>query len=435
MSADQAANYEEFIIESNDGSRDVDLRFGVISFQYFEDVFSPTVTARVLVQSSGGGDIEDFKGVGGTKALLQGLPIIGGERVSIKVKTVVGDGIDLTEDPLYVGGVSEIMVDGDREIFTLNLVSRSAITNETSRVTKKYATTQKIDISVKQIAEEFLKIELPEDNIDSCKNQYGFIGNLRKPFTVLTWLAGKAIPASGKKDSTAGYFFYQTLDGHYFKSIDELIKQEPYAEYKEDTVQKSALESGVEETATKIMSYTFKQNTNILEKLRTGAFSSHNVFFDPLTFEFPQFTYKLKDFAEQMEVMGEPPELPPIEAGSSESLGDYPTRLMTRILDRGTMDPDVKVDVNSDPAKVQSQSIARYNLLMTQAVQVTVACNSDLRAGMIVKLFFKNQSFEKGNEFDEHTSGLYMIKELCHQFTQRDSLTSMLLVRDSYGRK
>ena len=435
MSADQAANYEEFIIESNDGSRDVDLRFGVISFQYFEDVFSPTVTARVLVQSSGGGDIEDFKGVGGTKALLQGLPIIGGERVSIKVKTVVGDGIDLTEDPLYVGGVSEIMADGDRELFTLNLVSRSAITNETSRVTKKYPTTQKIDISVKQIAEEFLKIELPEDNIDSCKNQYGFIGNLRKPFTVLTWLAGKAIPASGKKDSTAGYFFYQTLDGHYFKSIDELIKQEPYAEYKEDTVAKSALESGVKDTATKIMSYTFKQNTNILEKLRTGAFSSHNVFFDPLTFEFPQFTYKLKEFAEQMEVMGEPPELPPIEAGSSESLGDYPTRLMTRILDRGTMDPDVKVDVNSDPAKVQSQSIARYNLLMTQAVQVTVACNSDLRAGMIVKLFFKNQSFEKGNEFDEHTSGLYMIKELCHQFTQRDSLTSMLLVRDSYGRK
>ena len=435
MSADQAAKYEEFIIESNDGSRDVDLRFGVLSFQYFEDVFSPTITARVLVQSSGGGDIEDFKGTGGTKALLQGLPVIGGERVSIKVKTVVGDGIDLTSDPLYVGGVSEIMVDGDREIFTLNLVSRSAITNETSRVTKKYPTTQKIDISVKQIAEEFLKIELPEDNIDSCKNQYGFIGNLRKPFTVLTWLAGKAIPASGKKDSTAGYFFYQTLDGHYFKSIDELIKQEPYAEYKEDTVNKSALESGVKDTATKIMSYTFKQNTNILEKLRTGAFSSHNVFFDPLTFEFPQFTYKLKEFAEQMEVMGEPPTLPPIEAGSSESLGDYPTRLMTRILDRGTMDPDVKVDVNSDPAKVQSQSIARYNLLMTQAVQVTVACNSDLRVGMIVKLFFKNQSFEKGNEFDEHTSGLYMIKELCHQFTQRDSLTSMLLVRDSYGRK
>ena len=436
MAADQAARYEEFIIESNDGSKTVDLRFGVISFQYFEDLFSPTLTAKVLVMSSGGGDVDDYKGTGGKKAILQGLPIVGGERVSVKLKTRIGEGIDLSSNPLYVGGVSDISAaDGNKEVFTLNLVSKAAITNETARVTKKYPTTQKISESVKQIAKEFLLVDLPSENLDDSKNQYGFIGNLRKPFTVLTWLAGKAIPASGKKDSTAGYFFYQTLDGHYFKSIDELIKQEPYAEYKEDTVSKNTLESGVKDTATKIMSYAFKQNTNILEKLRTGAFSSHNVFFDPLTFEFPQFTYKLKEFAEQMEVMGEPPELPPIEAGSSESLGDYPTRLMTRILDRGTMDPDVKVDVNSDPAKVQSQSIARYNLLMTQAVSVTVACNSDLRAGMIVKLFFKNQSFEKGNEFDEHTSGLYMIKELCHQFTQTDSLTSMLLVRDSYGRK
>lgn len=432
MSADHAAKYEEFIVESNDGSRGVDVRSGVLAFQYFEDIFSPTVTGRVVIQSSGGGDIDDFKGVGGKKGLLKGLPIIGGERVSVKVKNTIGNGIDFTSNPLYVGGVSDAMTDGDRETFTLNLVSRSAITNETARVTKKYATTQKIDISAKQVAQEFLKVELKE--VDSCKNQYGFIGNLRKPFTVLTWLAAKAIPASGKKDSTAGFVFYETHDGHYFKSIDELIKQEAFAEYKEDGVSKTTLESGIKDTATKIMSYAFKQNTNILEKLRTGAFASHNIFFDPLTFEFPQFTYKLEDFAAQMEVLGEPPTLPPIEAGG-DSLGNYPTRMMTRILDRGTMDPDVKVDVNSNPAKVQSQSIARYNLLMTQAVQVTVACNTDLRAGMIIKLFFKNQSLDKANEFDEHTSGLYMIKELCHQFTQTDSLTSMLLVRDAYGRK
>lgn len=432
MSADHAAKYEEFIIESNDGSRGVDIRAGVLSFEYYEDIFSPTVTAKVTIQSSGGGDIEDFKGIGGRKGLLQGLPIIGGERVSIKVKNPVGAGIDLTSSPLYVGGVINAMTDGSRESFTLNLVSRSAITNETARVTKKYATTQKIDISAKQVAQEFLKVELKE--VDSCKNPYGFIGNLRKPFTVLTWLAAKAIPASGKGDSTAGFVFYETLDGHYFKSIDELIKQEPYAEYKEDGVSKTTLESGIKDTATKIMSYAFAQNTNILEKLRTGSFASQNIFFDPLTFEFPQFTYKLEDFAAQMEVMGEPPTLPPIEAGG-DSLGNYPTRMMTRILDRGTMDPDVKAEVNSNPAKVQSQSIARYNLLMTQAVRITVPCNSDLRAGMMIKVFFKNQSATKGTEYDEHTSGLYMIKELCHQFTQKDSLTSMLLVRDSYGRK
>jgi hypothetical protein len=63
--------------------------------------------------------------------------------------------------------------------------------------------------------------------------------------------------------------------------------------------------------------------------------------------------------------MGEPPVLPPMEAGSSESLGDYPTRIMTGILDRGTMDKDVKIEKNAEPEKIQSQAIARYNLLMT----------------------------------------------------------------------
>jgi len=67
MSADHAAKYEEFIIESNDGSRGVDIRAGVLSFEYYEDIFSPTVTAKVTIQSSGGGDIEDFKGIGGRK--------------------------------------------------------------------------------------------------------------------------------------------------------------------------------------------------------------------------------------------------------------------------------------------------------------------------------------------------------------------------------
>ncbi len=193
MAADQAARYEEFIIESNDGSKTVDLRFGVISFQYFEDLFSPTLTAKVLVMSSGGGDVDDYKGTGGKKAILQGLPIVGGERVSVKLKTRIGDGIDLSSNPLYVGGVSDISAaDGNKEVFTLNLVSKAAITNETARVTKKYPTTQKISESVKQIAKEFLLVELPSENLDDSKNQYGFIGNLRKPFTVLTWLAAKA---------------------------------------------------------------------------------------------------------------------------------------------------------------------------------------------------------------------------------------------------
>jgi len=54
MSAIDPSVYEIFSIKSANGSKTVDLRAGVISFSYFEDVFSPMVTATVLISSTGG---------------------------------------------------------------------------------------------------------------------------------------------------------------------------------------------------------------------------------------------------------------------------------------------------------------------------------------------------------------------------------------------
>ena len=51
---------------------------------------------------------------------------------------------------------------------------------------------------------------------------------MRKPFTILTWLASKSVPGDAKndEDSTAGFVFFETLDGFNFKSIDSLVTQE-----------------------------------------------------------------------------------------------------------------------------------------------------------------------------------------------------------------
>ena len=62
------------------------------------------------------------------------------------------------------------------------------------------------------------------------QNKYGFIGNLRKPFTVLIWLASKAVPVSSG-DATAGFVFYQTQDGFNFRSIDVLISEKTKGNY------------------------------------------------------------------------------------------------------------------------------------------------------------------------------------------------------------
>ena len=41
MAAIDKSIYEKFIIESADGSKNADIKEGVVSFTYFENIFSP----------------------------------------------------------------------------------------------------------------------------------------------------------------------------------------------------------------------------------------------------------------------------------------------------------------------------------------------------------------------------------------------------------
>ena len=52
MAAKDKSIYETFTIRSNDGSKTIDLRGGIVSFSYFENVFSPsflTIASRTLL--------------------------------------------------------------------------------------------------------------------------------------------------------------------------------------------------------------------------------------------------------------------------------------------------------------------------------------------------------------------------------------------------
>ena len=425
--------YEELIIESNDGVRTVDIRLGTASIDYYEDVFSPTITAKIVVASTGNA----IKGKDGKlQSIYDGLPLRGGERVSIKIagNSATNKGLDFATNPkdyLYVSSISNVIKQGLKEIFVINLVSREAITNETTRVQKKYPTSLPISESVRDIVQKKLLVDKPVD-IDTTSNKYGFIGNLRKPFTVLVWLASKAVPASSG-NATAGFFFFQTKEGYKFKSIDGLITQSPKQTYEYSEVAKNQIERNNDFD---ILSYSIERNQNLLEKLRLGTYSSFRAAFNPLncTFSLPsKGKFSLKDYVGKTKNLGREPELPRISDNSNTTLGELPSRILSYVVDIGTMDPGVSISPNADPYRYQSQSIMRYNLLFTQIVNMTVPLNTNLQAGDIIECKFPKITSDKAKTYDEEESGLYMIKELCHHFDSDISLTSMKLVRDTYG--
>ena len=429
--------YEELILESNDQKRTVDIRTGTVSIDYYEDIFSPSITAKIQVGNTGDSiQAQDNEGnaTGSFQSIYNGLPLRGGERVSLKIagNSKTNPGLDFATDEkdyLYVSSISNVISESQKEFFELNLVSREAITNETVRVPKKFPTSQSIDESVRSIITEYLKTD-KIDAIDKTQNKYGFIGNLRKPFTVLVWLASKGVPESSKKDATAGYVFFQTQDGFSFRSIDNLISQPSKATYVYSDVNQTGYER---DNDFSILQYTTNRNQNLIEKLRLGTYSSYRIVYDPLNFTFKESTFKLENYAGESANLGQALELPKIANDSNQKLGDLPTRILSQVLDIGTVDKDISKDSNADPSKYQSQAIMRYNVLFTQTLSMTVPSNTNLRAGDIITCNFPKISREDGATYDDEQSGLYMIKELCHHFDTEGSYTSMTLIRDTFG--
>lgn len=433
--------YEALVLESNNQQRTVDITQGAISIDYYEDIFSPTITAKIKILNSNNSITPEGAPENEKQSIYNGLPLRGGERLLMKISgnSPTNPGLDFSRkvsDYFYVSSITDIITQPETESFTLHLTSREAITNETSRVSKKFATSTTIDSSIRTILTDYLKTD-KIGTIDRTSNSYGFIGNLRKPFTVLIWLSSKAVPA--ESDGQAGFFFYQTQDGFQFRSIDSLINQQKKATYS----YAQAVESYDDEGNRKnndftILNYKTTKNENLIEKLRLGAFASQRMFFDPLRFTFTspeQGSFKQDQYKNKTKTLGRQLSLPKLSQESNVTLGDVPSRIFTQVIDVGTLNSDVSKEVNYSPMEYQSQSLMRYNSLFTQVLDVTIPSNTNLRAGDVIECDFPKQSNSKTKESDPEISGLYIIKELCHHFDAENSYTSLKLIRDTFGQK
>jgi len=417
MEALDRSKYDEIVIESVDGSKTVDIAPGTVMIDYYEDIFSPTLTAKLQVTNEGNSIVGED---GELQSIYNGLPLRGGETVTLKIKGNTEDnpGIDLK---FFVSSISNVIVRKKTESFSLNLVSIGAITNETSRVGRKYPTSNKISESVKDIVKNYLG-DQREIDVDPTQNVYGFLGNMRKPFTTLIWLASKSVPEKSKDDATAGYLFYETVTGFHFRSLDSIIDSKPVAKYYSSEV--------IDKTNNdfKIIRYSTSLNEDVLGKLQRGAYCSYRIFFDPLTFNYTDPTkgaFKLEDY-KSAATLGKDVVLP-------GNLGESPSRYVTAVMDRGTMEKGASKKENADPTLSQSQALMRYNSIFSQKLSMTVPSNTNLEAGDIIECEFALASAK--NTVDTEQSGLYMIKELCHHFDPSGSYTSLTLIKDTFGTK
>ena len=420
----QQGNILQFSIQSNTGGGNVDMSAAIVDYRYYESVLSNNISATATIVETGNSEVE--------RGILDGLPIRGGERTNIRIEDNQGGSLDV---PLYVNRVRNATPGTQQDLYFIDFASPEYFANSQTRVVRRYE--GKISEHISSILGDVLPVQGSVE-VDETSLEYNFIGNDRKPFYVCTWLASKAVPAEGV-GGAAGFLFFQTRDGFKFKSIDTMFG-------KGSVVRKFILNNTGQAVAGKsanILNYTIESDTELHQNLTLGTYNNKSIFFDFLKMDYRERSYSINDQEGKVSTAGKKGDHFNFVA---KEFTESPTRFMSHILDigvnpKGTGDQqienwkDEEGEGNFKVEDTQVQSIMRYNQLFTVKIQVTIPGDFDIRAGDLVECDFPELKNGNPDQTNDESGGIYMVAHVCHRMTPNSCLTSLGLVRDSFGKR
>ena len=474
-------------ISYGDGSNTTSLLSGdmIAAFSFHESIVKPFVAGSLMLSDSTG--------------FLTNFPIQGGEIVEIEVSTSFDEQTNkgqATKYKLKVMRVASRTIKEKMQIYTLVMVSEEAFVNEIVRLEDPLS--GKPDEMVTKLVREKLKSS-KEIFVEPCKFSVKMLPAKRRPFDIIADLTKRSISGNatytnkktktGKVSNkrgrevgstyglekeikgTAGYFFWESLRGFNFYSVDALcslpkldrqgnykegteefpakdLRSKPWGPYKEVIANKG---DGEDQRGV-VSNFKFASEVDVLHSLRKGKYSSVLVFFNMSTGQYEEYTYKIQSSYDAMSHLGGQDSVSLIPT-NQEELSETPSRVMSAVLDHEAWynDPDI-ADPDSaatdNPSEYAdwikyyaSQTTARFDLLQNQTAKFTIPGNPHISAGDKINILIPNKladELKKEKPFDEETSGVYMVREVSHMYDKltggNGNMTTVLqLFRDSYG--
>ena len=428
-------------------------------FQYYEDIMWPSYAATMVIEDS-------------AENIISNMPIQGFEKVVIEVD-------DLTENGRYtyefrVWNISNRINVSRRQVYTLSLLSREGLRNEGIVVNKKLSDTT--SGLTRTILKDYLQVSEDKMDIEPSITNMVVLPTKKSPYSVIKSFLPKTISEKISKNNlnqnnsskqsdiksdisdsetsegsgTAGYLFFQTNRGFVFRSIDSLVSSD------KDKFNGESVKSNNfywqpaklnEPSLFRIQEIVFAQELDMIKKLREGHYSSIVCSLNINTLTYKEQRYSLENTWNDMAHLGSQTTLP---KGQKE-LSQYPTRIMSTILDNELWNQDPKIasvesggDGSHRYQDLQlyylSQGLARSGILFNQQLTISITGHLELCAGDKIEIRIPDQSAEVAKEtaYDQEHSGTYLIKQVNHQFNMGDSrtlYTVLDLVRDSQGIK
>ena len=390
---------------------------GVQSIDYYESILSPSISVQVKILDVDGN--------------LSAKGVYGGEKLAIKIvagkDSELEDFVITPEDhELILNSIKDITSGVKQQTATLQFVSKDLIKNEASKINKRYV--GNITDSVKDILTKDpkgIKTTKSIDDVDRASNNYAFVGNRHNAFDIIQRLQPKAggVGYDDKKKSDYGFLFFETFDGYHFRSLRSLFEPEPETEYVKSEI------SGTGDFV--IDNYNFSSGNDVVLNLKSGLYNNETTFVELDKTKITKIKFNM-DETEDLTL--KPPKVP-------VNIEGKPSRIMLRVADTGVHqhyeeNSSKLKDVQpfTDLAVYQNKSYARFSLLNSQSLNITVGMNPALRAGQTIRVKFPTVDYkaEFGDDDSKDISGKYLISHLRHEFEGGKFRTHLRLIRDLF---
>ena len=443
------------IVSNENKSTSVSVLQGTVRVLYWESILADTVSASIVFTDAGNTMTRTKRGQGHGKrrkkvSAVEGLPIVGQEKVALKFTDNNDNTLDFDKS-LCINKITALPTDSQTttKSYMIDLVSNEFLDNEKVRV--RVPKRGEISDHVKFMLEDVIKTEKKID-LDDTSSPLDWSGHNNKPFYSINKLSTKAVSAENQGlGESAGYFFWETSEGYHFKSIDTLLSGEQ---------KKSIIYNETPDTAGKGIpkGYDIKALTldvdnriNVQDKLQRGAYSTRRIVFNPYDLNYEVSTIDAFGAEGQkaindsgMKLAGE--RLPVLnDAFKKDGLDSEFARTTfltatTGQLCMGKSEEQIEKskEENLKVKEIVNQSIMRYNQLFASQITITIPGEFSLHAGETIFLdipqISESENKACGDDVNEEDGGLYIIADLCHYITAKETYTKLNLIRDSFGR-
>lgn len=406
-------NPGDFIVTSlvlkNTSGVEIDLRPNLLEFTLHESVYQNFLSGEILI-----GENVDLK---------RNFPLIGYEFLEISFKTSSRDNkishkffVYKIEPPFKLNNTNKATA------YHMRFCSIGCINDSRQKISKSFS-----NLSFSEIIKSIYSIS----DLDSDKNVdiYPSLGKKHivlpymHPSEAFNWIASKTIG----DDGTYTYMFYETVDSYCFKPIN--FSKNPVATYTQFppnlTYQSSYKD--IESDMKRIELLSIEKNSNTLENLSDGVFSSKIITYDPIYKNISSKTFSYNSDFKKLNTLYKNGILPNSESVLSNSNDSF------RVI---YPKHSYQFDNIKDSSEYENYILERYahiNHFKNNKISIVVSGDSNRRAGDMINVNILSGQIKKENTnpFDYYMSGKYIITKVTHILQQEKYTMRFDLERDS----